>query len=171
MNSFEDLCRDNYGRIYRYIFAMTGNREASEDLLQDVFTVAFEKGDAFLSHENPPGFLYRTARNLTLTYIKRSRTAPQALDESVAAGGGDLFEQLVRRQDSRIDETAVAGDILGRLNTEQRALYTRRYVDRAPIRDIALEADVTESAMRMRLLRLRRDIRDIIGSLRIEDLQ
>ena len=54
MKCFEELCRENYGRIYRYIYALAGNKQTAEDLIQDVFIIAYEKGDAFLSHENPP---------------------------------------------------------------------------------------------------------------------
>lgn len=170
MKSFEDLCRDNYGRIYKYIFAMTGDRASSEDLLQDVFAVAWEKGDAFLLHENPPAFLYKTARNLALSFVKRRRrTETEALDESVAGSAGDLFDTLAAEHDGRIDASAYTGAVIGRLDAGQQALYTRRYIDRVPIREIAVEAGVAEPAMRMRLLRLRRDIRDIVSGLKLED--
>ena len=170
MKSFEDLCRENYGRIYKYIFALTGSRDDAEDLLQDVFTVAFEKGESFLRHENPPAFLYRTARNLALSFVKRRRrTETEELDESVAVCSGDLFDTLAAAHDGRIDAASYAGAVIGRLDTSQQALYTRRYVDRAPVREIALESGVAEPAMRMRLLRLRREVRDIVAGLRLED--
>ena len=170
MKSFEDLCRENYGRIYKYIFALTGRRDDAEDLTQDVFTVAFEKGDGFLRHENPPAFLYKTARNLALSHVKRRRrTETEPLAESYAESAGDLFDALARELDSLIDETAWAGAVVGSLDASRQALYTRRYVDRVPIRDLARETGVGEPAMRMRLLRLRSEIRDIVAGLKLEE--
>lgn len=170
MRDFEELCRENYARIYRYIFAMTGNRESAEDLIQDVFTVAIEKGEAFLQHENPPAFLYKTARNMTFTYIKqRRRTSAELLDENTPDGDGDLSDTLLKTYDRQIDETAYAGQVLQDLDSGQRALYEKRYVERLPIRDISQELGTSEPAMRMRLVRLRRDIQEVVRELKLDE--
>ncbi len=171
MKCFEEHCRENYGRIYKYIFAMTGAKESTEDLIQDVFTVALEKGEAFLKHENPTAFLYRTARNLTLTYLKRQqRYKTDCLDETVSAGDGDVCVQLMRERDRQIDETVYAGRVIGSLDDTQRELYKTRYIDGCPIREIAADAGVNETAMRMRLVRLRRAIYKTVRDLKLDEL-
>jgi RNA polymerase sigma-70 factor (ECF subfamily) len=171
VRSFEELCCENYSRIYKYVFALTGNRESSEDLIQDVFTVAFEKGEAFLTHENPPAFLYKTARNLSYTYLKRSqRHRSEYLDESYPDGDADLFEKLLSERDSQIDETAYTGMVINRLEPKQQALYAQRYIDRKPIREIADENGVSEPAMRMRLVRLRREICNAVKDLKLDEM-
>ena len=170
MKSFEELCRENYGRIYKYIYAMSGNKQTTEDLIQDVFLIAYEKGDAFLSHENPPAFLYRTARNRTLTCLKRQRRYETALtDETLPSDEAEPYEQLCREHDRRIDETAYTGAVMSSLNDGQRALYRHRYVDSRPIREIASDAGVSETAMRMRLVRLRRDICRTVRELKLDE--
>lgn len=170
MSSFEELCKENYGRIYKYIYALTGNREPTEDLIQDVFTVAVEKGYSFLLHENPPAFLYRTARNLTLTYLKRQRLyTSDYLDEYISDGEADLCEQIVRDRDKQIDESVYTGQVLGCLNDKQQSLYALRFIDRKPISDIASEMGVNEPAMRMRLVRLRREICAIVKDLKLDE--
>jgi RNA polymerase sigma-70 factor (ECF subfamily) len=168
--SFEELCRENYNRIYKYIFAMTGNREAAEDLIQDVFTVAYEKDAAFLSHPNPPAFLYKTARNLTLAYLKRQKHHPElALDDSIPGDGGDLLEELLRARDRRVDETAYVGAVLDSLPPRQRALYDERYTSGRPIGELAVEQGVSDTALRMRLVRLRREIIQAVKALRLDE--
>ncbi len=170
MKSFEELCAENYGRIYKYIFAMTGLREPAEDLIQDVFTAAFEKGDGFLRHENPPAFLYKTARNMTLTYLKRQqRYTVEYLDEYTADDDDDLCDRLLRDQDRQIDEEVCAEKVLGSLDSRQQALYVQRYIERLPIRDIARAQDVSEPAMRMRLMRLRREIMGVVKDLKLDE--
>lgn len=171
MKSFEELCLDNYSRIYKYIIALTGSRESAEDLIQDVFTVAFEKGDAFLCHVNPPAFLYKTARNLTYSYLKRARRQyAEALNEDYPDGDADLCDKLLSERDRQIDETVYTGQVLKRLEPKQQELYSLRYIDRKPIKEIAAEQGASEPAMRMRLVRLRREITDAVRALKLDEL-
>ncbi|MGE4485690.1 MAG: RNA polymerase sigma factor [Oscillospiraceae bacterium] len=170
MRSFEELCKENYNRIFKYIFALTGSQESTEDLIQDVFTVAFEKGDAFLQHENPPAFLYKTARNLSLNYIKRHRfSVLEYLDDTIADGESDLCDKLLKERDMQIDETAYAGLVISSLDAKQRMLYSMRYIEHKPISEIASEQGVNEPAMRMRLVRLRREIHRIVKDLKLDE--
>lgn len=170
MKSFEELCAENYSRIYKYIFAMTGNRESAEDIVQDAFTIAYEKDSVFLRHESPTAFLYKTARNLTLTYLKRQqRYVSEPLDENTADGDTDLCEKLLRDYDRRIDEDAYSGQVIKLLDAKQHALYVQRYVERKPIREIAVGQNASETAIRMRLVRLRREIISAVRDLKLDD--
>lgn len=168
MKSFEELCQENYKRIYKYIFSMTGNREAAEDLIQEVFTIAYEKGEAFLKHEKPAAFLYRTARNITLTHLKRQRVfAAEYLSENVARDDTDLCEKLLTESDRNIDETIYTDQVIDSLNSSKNELYKKRYIERKSIREIALEQGTSETALRMRLVRLRREIQSIVKKLKL----
>lgn len=170
MRSFEELCKENYKRIYKYIFTMTRSRESTEDLIQDVFTVAYEKGEAFLLHEKPPAFLYMTARNLTLTYLKQYRiSAMEYLSENTTDNDTDLCEKILMDIDRKIDETAYTGQVIGSLKSNQHKLYTQRYIEHKPIKEIALEQGISETAMRMRLVRLKREIQGIVKNLKLDD--
>ena len=74
---FEDLCRETYPKIYNYILARTKSREISEDITQEVFLIAYRKGDDFLSHENPMAFLYVSAKNLLFEHFReKAKLAP-----------------------------------------------------------------------------------------------
>lgn len=169
MQCFEELCRENYNRIYRYIYAMTADRDAAQDLIQDVFTAALEKGERFLCHENPPAFLYKTARNLTLRYIKRQQNNEVFLDDNIPGADGDLLDALFKDHDGGIDESDYTGQVFSGLDPSQRLLYRTRYLENRPIREIAAEQGASEPAVRMRLLRLRRTIYDIVKDLRLDD--
>lgn len=170
MISFEELCQENYKRIYKYIFAMTGTRECTEDIIQDVFTVAYEKGEAFLQHEKPTAFLYRTARNLTLTHLKRQKVSKiECLSENIADVDVDLCEKLLKDADSKIDETVYTGQVIESLNSNQHKLYTQRYIEQRSIKEIASEHGISETAMRMRLVRLRREIQSIVKELKLDE--
>ncbi|HOP92963.1 MAG TPA: RNA polymerase sigma factor [Acetivibrio thermocellus] len=171
MKTFEELCQENYSRIYKYIFSMTGSKESTEDLIQEVFIAAYEKGEAFLRHEKPAAFLYKTARNMTVTYLKNLKcqriSAMEYLSENIPQDDTDLCETLLMELDRKIDETAYTGQVIGNLNTNQHNLYRQRYVEGKSIKEIASEEGVSETAMRMRLVRLRKEIQDIVKKLKL----
>ncbi|HOM01942.1 MAG TPA: RNA polymerase sigma factor [Acetivibrio sp.] len=171
MKTFEELCQENYGRIYKYIFSMTGSKESTEDLIQEVFLIAYQKGEAFLQHEKPAAFLYKTARNMTATYLKHLKrqriSATEYLSENIPQDNADLCETILMEFDRKIDETAYTSQVIGNLDTNQHNLYKQRYIEGKSIKEIASEQGVSETAMRMRLVRLRREIQGIVKKMKI----
>ena len=41
--TFEQICKENYSRIFKYIYAITCDRECAENLTQEVFYIALKK--------------------------------------------------------------------------------------------------------------------------------
>jgi len=84
---------------------MTGSKESTEDLIQEVFIAAYEKGEAFLRHEKPAAFLYKTARNMTVTYLKNLKrqriSAMEYLSENIPQDDTDLCETLLMELDRK----------------------------------------------------------------------
>lgn len=170
MERFKVLCDENYKRIYRYIYAMTSDRTLTEDLVQDVFLAAYEKGDAFLSHEKPAAFLYKTAKFLTCSALRKV----QARREETLSGDfpsleRDPAEVLSMEDDRQIDEMDHVPQVLGKLSVEQRDLYNRYYLNHEPMKEIAASLGLKEPALRMRYVRLRKDVRRIISEIDFQE--
>ena len=61
---FEDIYKSYYRAVYRYVRRMIRNNDAAvEDVVQEVFFIAYEKWDILREHPNVPGFLMVVARN------------------------------------------------------------------------------------------------------------
>jgi len=100
--------------------------------------------------------------------LKRQRiSAMEYLSENIPQDDTDLCETLLMELDRKIDETAYTGQVIGNLNTNQHNLYRQRYVEGKSIKEIASEEGVSETAMRMRLVRLRKEIQDIVKKLKL----
>ncbi len=170
---FEEICRENYARIYNYILAKTANRETAEDITQDVFLIAFQKGDLFLSHEKPVAFLYVTARNLVLEYYKRTKEAPAReapLDESnIAVFGRDAFEELCLQKSGTVNEEYYRKQILQKLKPRERDLYRKYYIDKKTMKMIAEEFHMSETAVRMKYMRIRKKVQRIAAGLKLDE--
>jgi RNA polymerase sigma-70 factor (ECF subfamily) len=103
--AFEGLYRQHGSRLYNLTYRMVGAGEA-EDLLQDVFLLAFRKLDSYRGESSLGTWLYRLAVNLCLDHL-RSRHGQMAqvtdsLDEDGApavAAPGRPAEAGVARMD------------------------------------------------------------------------
>lgn len=61
---FEDVYKSHYRTVYRYVRRMIRNNDAAvEDVVQEVFFIAYEKWDLLQEHPNVAGFLIIVARN------------------------------------------------------------------------------------------------------------
>lgn len=162
---FEQLCEKYYTPIYRYCMVRVNDTAVAEDLTQDVFAVAWNEREKLTRHENPPGFLYRTAQNLALAYLRKKKKSPLPLSEEYEAASpeGDISEVLEREADARIDETVYVEPVLSALSPESYGLYCDYYLDHRSVRDLARERHISEAALRMRLLRLRRQVKKMVA--------
>lgn len=175
---FEDICRENYARIYNYILAKTGEKETAEDITQDVFLIALRRGDSFLHHEKPAAFLYVTARNLVLEYYKKTKETPlrdAALDDThriasaQSASGRDPFEELCLLQSASVNEEYYRKQVLGQLKPKERDLYRKYYIEKKPMKLIAREFRISETALRMKYVRIRKKVKKIAAGLRLDE--
>lgn len=167
---FEELCEKYYTRIFRYCMVRLNDVSAAEDLTQDVFAVAWQNRKKLRRHENPPGFLYLTAQNLSLAYLRRKKKMPLPLSESYDAASpeGDAFDVLTRKADAEIDETLYVEPVLASLSPEESALYRDRYREHRELKEMAAERNISRSALRMRLTRLRRKVKKTVSEKHLE---
>lgn len=168
MIKFEQLCKDNYPRIYKYILGMIGNQEYAKDLTQEVFLIAYKKGDGFEMHDKPEAFLYKTAKNLVFAYCRRlQREVLQESDEDIPSHEGDLFEQLCKMQEDSIEDEKYKGEVLQQLSAKNRMLYEAYYMEHKSMREIAKILGISEVATRMKYVRLRKEIKNVVSDLKL----
>lgn len=171
MKTFQTICSENYTRIYRYVYIMTKDQTSAEDITQEVFLTAYKKGNAFLQHPSPEGFLCKTAKYITYDSIRNNaRRMEEPLDENRAVAEGDLLDELYSLKSMAFDESQLIPKVLNALTTEERELYHLFYVERHSIKEIAESLHLGESAVKMRYFRLRHKIKKIVSDLNLDDL-
>ncbi len=171
MKTFEKICEDNYGRIFKYILGMTGDRACAEDLTQEVFLIAYKKKRKFEKHEKPEAFLYKTAKNLVLAYFRKSkREIIMEPDENISDKEGDIFQQLCKRHEEGIEIEMYKTEVIKHLSEKNKQLYHNYYVEHQAMREIAEEMGVSEAAVRMKYVRLRKEVKRIVKDLKLGEL-
>lgn len=163
LDKFDELCRENYDRIYKYIYLRLKNKERTEDAVQNVFLIAYEKGRIFTEHPNPSAFLYTTAANLVHESIRAyQKHGTELLEEALLGKYVDIHQQLECQEDAMIDEDKYVEIVLQCLSEEKRKLYEEYYVRKKPMAEIAKDYGISQVSLRMRYVRLRKEMKEII---------
>src|SRR6516165_656634 len=120
--AFEALCSRYQSRLLSFCRHMLSSREDAEDVLQEVFTAAF---NAILADERPINvrpWLYRIARNRSLNHLRRaSAVGMDSMDTYFADHGQSVPERILQRENFN----ALVDDIGHLAETQRTALLLR----------------------------------------------
>jgi RNA polymerase sigma-70 factor (ECF subfamily) len=79
---FEDLYLEHCELVYRTAYAITGNRQDAEDVMQRIFVKLLERRFPANVLHHPARYLHRAAVNLSLNVVRdRKRTPLEDLDD------------------------------------------------------------------------------------------
>ncbi len=149
--AFETLCSRYQARLLAFCRHMLGSREDAEDVLQEVFTAAF---NAVLGDEreiNVRPWLYRIARNRSLNHLRRnSATGVDSMDVYLSEGGVSTGEKVMRRESFR----ELIADVQHLPETQRSALLLRE-IDALSYEQIAQAMETTVPSVKSLLVRAR----------------
>ena len=168
---FHNLCKENYEQIFKYILVMIHDKTIAEDIVQEVFLIAYKKRKFIFSYENKRAFLYKVSKNLTNEYIRKSQKYKIVeLNENNLVDEKDLCDLIYSRKDKKIDEEKYIDYVINELPQDKKQLYKLYYIDKIPMKNIASELHVNEATIRMRFVRLRKYIKNKIKNIKFENI-
>jgi RNA polymerase sigma factor (sigma-70 family) len=154
--AFETLCSRYQARLLAFCRHMLSSREDAEDVLQEVFTAAF---NAILADEreiNVRPWLYRIARNRSLNHLRRaSAIGVDSMDVHFADNGLSTGEQVIRRESFR----QLLRDVQQLPETQRTALLLRE-IDALSYEQIAAAMETTVPSVKSLLVRARISLAD-----------
>lgn len=148
--AFEDLYRENAGRIYALCLRMCGDAAQAEDLTQDVFIRAWKSLGSFRGESQLSTWLHKLAVNICLNWLnrggKRGRRDVHLDDLSV------LEERRADSPESRMDlERAIAT-----LPPRARQVFVLHDVEGYRHEDIARMSGIAVGTVKAQLHRARK---------------
>ena len=148
--AFAELYDDNFYRVYAYIVRRTGDRTQAEDLTSEVFREALANIGKFEWRGVPfVSWLLRIASNALADHFKRA--ARERPDGSVSDE---------KPSPNEIERSALLFQLVERLPDMQRHVIEMRFVEQKSIREIALELDRSEGAIKQLQLRAIENLRN-----------
>jgi RNA polymerase sigma factor (sigma-70 family) len=149
--AFEVLFSRYHSRLLSFCRHMLGSREDAEDVLQEVFTAAF---NAVLGDEreiNVRPWLYRIARNRSLNHLRRaSAIGVDSMDVHFSDHGLSTGDRVIRRESFR----QLLADVQDLPETQRTALLLRE-IDALSYEQIAHAMETTVPSVKSLLVRAR----------------
>jgi len=148
-DSFEDLYRRTFPRVYGYVASLLDDRGAAEDVTAQAFERAYRKRRSFrLARGTPEAWIFGIARNAALDELRRRRrNATLAADvEDPSARTLDEYAELTLRR-----ETVRAA--LESLDARERDLIFLKFAGGLSHAEIARVLRISESNAGTRLHR------------------
>jgi RNA polymerase sigma-70 factor (ECF subfamily) len=148
-------------RVYALCRHMAGNAEDAEDLTQETFVSAFQSIGNFRAESTFGTWLYRIASNRCLNRLRQNRSESHSVDvlnETVPpAFALSPEERIVRKELNCRIEAAVAS-----LPEALRLVFVLGTIEGLRYKEIADIANISEEAVKMRIHRARKQVRDRI---------
>jgi RNA polymerase sigma-70 factor (ECF subfamily) len=182
-DAFTGIVNRYYEKIFKFCFyALGGNRSFAEDCTQDIFLVLYERMGRLKDYDKIGGWLYKTADHISKQYAASARKeravfVPPAFGgasvDTVAAGGEAPLDRIaaahMQTEEDRIaEETAVdraAAEIGKRLKPKDEQILELAFRQKHPLKEVAARLDISLSATKSRVSRLRQKISSIVREL------
>jgi RNA polymerase sigma-70 factor (ECF subfamily) len=175
-DAFAELVRRYQDRIYNLTFRMTHRADIAEELAQETFLKAFVNLGRFEGACRFYTWLFRIAKNLTLSYLRRGgkvKFVPLARSENGDPAPGEAqTATLAARREPAPDQNAMADEThqrieeaLGQLDEEHRVMVLLRDMEDMSYEDIGQILELPTGTVKSRLHRARCELRNRLADL------
>jgi len=146
--------------LYDFFGRLTGDRAVSEDLLQDVFVRILKYRGTYRETNRFVTWMYQIARNSRIDYLKKHREPAEAVSD-IAASPVTPSRQLEAREEQALLQCA-----LMQLTESNRELIILARYQEMEYEDIAELLGIEIGALRTRMHRAMKELRDVFMNLR-----
>lgn len=155
---FEELYERYADKVYRKCLTLVKDSARAEDFTHDIFLKLIFKLGSFKEEARFSTWLYSITYNYCMDQLRVNKKRGETnLEEELEIADEDVDASvLIEERDTDAKRLHRAID---HLTTEERSILMMKYLDDLSIRDIAGVFRITESAVKMRLLRSRENLR------------
>ncbi|WP_184546606.1 sigma-70 family RNA polymerase sigma factor [Mucilaginibacter sp. FT3.2] len=154
------LFQRHYRALYGFLFHMTYQREASEDMVQTVFYKMLRYRNSFTGEGEFMAWMYQIARNVLKDNAKKGNKQGLHFDAGDMAdrlpGGTSADEQLEKKQ-----ANAGLHKAMEKLSTDNREILTLSRFQELKYLEIGHILGITEGAAKVRAFRAMQELKDI----------
>lgn len=162
-----ELVDQNSVRIYRLALKMVGNVQDAEDILQETFIKALTHLGDFEGRSKVSTWLYRIAVNESLMVLRKRNNGDRPLDPEIVMDNGDALPRqiidwccLPEKELMSSETRNHINEAIKTLSDANRAAFILRDIEGLSTRQTAETLDISESAVKVRLMRARLQLRE-----------
>lgn len=159
-------------KIYRLALKMLGNQQDAEDVLQNTFMKAIQALPNFEGRSSIATWLYRVAVNESLMLIRQRKpafnlttNAPEEAGDFDALALTNFTDWCCLPESELVSAESVSylEKAIQSLSEKLRLVFILRDVEKLSIRETSKALEISESAVKTRLLRARLQLRELLS--------
>jgi RNA polymerase sigma-70 factor (ECF subfamily) len=165
--AFDELVERTHRQVYTQAYRLVGDRHEAEDVSQEAYLRVFRSVGGFREDARFETWLYRIVANVAFTHLKRKGRFGRVLADGPAEGhdAEPAGMQEARPVDAIVDREEVKR-VLRELPEGLRVVLVLRDVYGLTMKEIGEEMGLSEGAVKVRLHRARKRLRESVGSER-----
>ncbi len=153
---FEELYKRYADKVYRKCYSFVYNQEKAEDFTHDIFLKLIFKIGTFKENSKFSTWLYSITYNYCMDQIRvNKKEAKVPLADNFDLEDHDDDAEIIAMQTSGLKKS------LQKMPSDEKALLLMKYQDDFSLKDIAETLNISESAVKMRLLRSKEKLRKL----------
>jgi len=156
--AFEELVRITYRRVYALAHRLVGDRYEAEDVVQEAYLRMFRGLAGFREEARFETWMHRIVTNTAFNQLKR-----RGRFGSLVEGDEPLEVPVPESSELRATERDELERALARLPEGQRTVLVLKDVYDLSCREIGDEIGIEEGAVKVRLHRARKRLREILS--------
>lgn len=160
-----ELFERNHERIFRFCMRMTGSRQHSEDLVQDVFMRMLKYRKTYRDDFEFAPWMYRLARNACTDHFRRGPRPSESLESAADLVSDEPLASVVSEHDESV---ALLRRALLRLPLQRREVLVLSRFEFKSYDEIATLLNCSVGAVKVRVHRAVKHLRQIYTELASE---
>jgi RNA polymerase sigma-70 factor (ECF subfamily) len=157
--AFEEVVRKTYQHVYTQALRLVGDRQEAEDVAQEAYTRVFRSLSGFRGEAQFDTWLYRIVANAALTHLRKRRRFGDLMREEDPEPS--LHSNLTGPEERALDRHSLDG-ALDALPATMRTVVILKDIYGLSCREIGEELGVSEGAVKVRLHRARRRLKEAL---------
>lgn len=163
---FEQIVERYLKRLYNFVFQLTRDGAAAEDIVQDVFVKVWKNISSFNAEKKFSTWIFAIAKNVAYDFFKKKKAIPFSVFENE---DGNILEYIEdetilhsRELLQKIDNAKEAQDLLASLPIQTRTILLLHHVQGFSLAEIAEilghRTNTIKSQYRRTILHLRKNL-------------
>lgn len=152
---------DRYAnKVYRKCLSFVKNEEQAQDMVQEIFLKVFYQLSKFKGNSRFSTWLYAITYNYCVEqYRKLHKVKKVDIDDRLDVPDDDDEKELLSIRAEHLKKA------LDMISPEDKMILLMKYQDDTPIKEIMATLEISESAVKMRLARARKRVREIVKEM------
>jgi RNA polymerase sigma-70 factor (ECF subfamily) len=153
---FEEIYERYSQKVYRKCYSFVLDKSKAEDLTHDIFIKVVTKIGTFKENARFSTWLYSITYNYCLDSLRKvKRAKEQALEDNMEFVEEQVDVEMLSMQSNGLQKS------LSQISPEERSILLMKYQDDFSIKEISESMNLSESAIKMRLLRTKEKVKKL----------